>query len=206
MHVRGIAIVDEKEQIAKWLDYLNLSGDAGKKIKELSGGMRQRLGIAQAFLGEPDIILLDEPTVGLDPQERLAFRNMVNEVCDNKIVLISTHILDDVESACERMVSLRGGKVTYAGSVGGFIKADRKAVYSIRIPRDELAGIGEEASIISIKRDGESLAIRFSVNDGEACRNKPLYRNGSLRKEEKSLEDAYIHHTSYSFRRQGNGH
>ncbi|MCI9530171.1 MAG: ATP-binding cassette domain-containing protein [Lachnospiraceae bacterium] len=205
LHVRGIAIADEKGQIAKWLDYLNLSGEAGKKIKELSGGMKQRLGIAQAFLGEPDIILLDEPTVGLDPQERLAFRNMVNEVGDNKTVLISTHILDDVESACERMVSLQGGKVMYAGSVAGFIKADKKLVYSLRIPRGELAGIGDEISIISIKRDGEELAIRFSVNNGEACRSKAPYRNGSLKKEKKSLEDAYIHHTSYSFRRQDNG-
>ncbi len=205
LHVRGIGIRDENQQIAKWLDYLNLSKDAGKKIKELSGGMKQRLGIAQAFLGEPDIILLDEPTVGLDPHERLAFRNMVNEVGDDKIILISTHILDDVESACERMVSLQSGKVTYAGSVDGFIQDDKNVVYSILIPRDKLAEIGKEVSIISIKRDRGNLVIRFSVNNAELCRSKPLYRNGSLKKEKKSLEDAYIHHTSYSFRRHDNG-
>lgn len=202
LQIRGIAITDKNKQILKWLEYLNLLECTGKRIKELSGGMRQRLGIAQAFMGNPDVILLDEPTVGLDPKERLAFRNMVNAMSDQKIVLISTHILDDVESTCEKMISLKSGKVTYEGSVANFIDRNKKSIYVIEIPKSRLKDIGDEISIISIKREKENLIVRFIVNDGSVCLSKPLYRNGSLKKAEKNLEDAYISHMGLSFRRQ----
>ncbi len=201
LEIRGITIRNKEEQIIKWLEYLNLVQQIDKKVKKLSGGMKQRLGIAQAFMGEPEIILLDEPTVGLDPRERLAFRNMVNEVCDNKIILISTHILDDVESTCERMISLKSGKVTYEGKVSDFICHINSDVYTITIHRKDLYKIGKEISIISIKREGEKLHIRFIINDMKLCEESDIYMAESLKKVEKNLEDAYFFHTDFLLRR-----
>lgn len=91
----------------------NLSDRAKTKIHELSGGMKQRLGIAQAFLGDPEVIIVDEPTAGLDPEERTRFRNLLAEISMGKTVILSTHIVSDIEDSCYRLSVLDHGKILY---------------------------------------------------------------------------------------------
>lgn len=190
--VRGENPEESKEELMMWLEYLNLTEHTSKKIKKLSGGMRQRLGIMQAFLGKPEIILLDEPTVGLDPKERLSFRNMVNEVCDNKTILISTHILDDIESTCEKMISLKCGKVTYKGTIKTFVEQTNGAIYSATFSREDFTKIGNEISIIAIKREDDMITLRFIVQDKELLKSIPFYHNIKIKKVAMTLEDAYF--------------
>jgi ABC-type multidrug transport system ATPase subunit len=86
------------------------------RIRNLSGGMRQRLGIAQALLDEPKILILDEPTIGLDPEERVTFRNLFSEMAQDKIVLLSTHIVEDVQSVCNRVLIIKNSHILYDGN------------------------------------------------------------------------------------------
>jgi len=195
LQVRGENPDEQKNEIIRWLEYLNLTAYSSKKIKKLSGGMRQRLGILQAFLGDPEIVLLDEPTVGLDPKERLAFRNMINEVCDNKTILVSTHILDDVESTCEKMISLKQGRIIYEGKINAFVGAEQGKVYTTSLKRTDIPQIGNEISIIAIKREEDMIHIRFMINNMELFKSIELYQNAQIRKVDTTLEDAYFLHT-----------
>lgn len=86
------------------------------RIRSLSGGQRQRVGIAQALLGDPQLLILDEPTVGLDPEERVKFRNIFSEMARDKIILLSTHIVEDVQAVCNRVLVIHGGKILFDGS------------------------------------------------------------------------------------------
>lgn len=192
MLVRGEDPESFRDELVMWLEYLNLTGHTSEKIKKLSGGMRQRVGIAQAFLGNPGIVLLDEPTVGLDPKERLAFRNMVNEVCDNKTILISTHILDDIESSCERMICLKNGVVTYEGRVKDFVEGTKCGIYTVALSRGDLAKIGKEICVIAVKREGDMVTVRFAVRDRELLKVNPIYPGKSFKRAVMTLEDAYF--------------
>ncbi|MCM1193487.1 MAG: ATP-binding cassette domain-containing protein [Butyrivibrio sp.] len=190
--VRGENPDEQKEELKMWLEYLNLAEHTSKKVKELSGGMRQRMGIIQAFLGKPEIVLLDEPTVGLDPKERLAFRNMVNEVCDNKTILISTHILDDVESTCEKMICLKSGKVIYEGKIRTFIDKTDVNIYTATLSREDFIKVGNEINIVAVKREEDLITIRFLIKDKKPVESIPLYHNTVIKKADTTLEDAYF--------------
>ena len=104
------------------MEQVNLTEQAGKKIKALSGGMKRRLGIAQALLHDPQIIIADEPTAGLDPEERVRFRQLFQELAREKTVLLSTHIVSDIEEACENLAILDGGRLRYTGTVSELLE------------------------------------------------------------------------------------
>lgn len=159
--MKGLSKNVLSEEIYDWLGRVNLLAEKEKKTGALSGGMKQRLGIAQAFLGAPRYVLLDEPTVGLDPKERVAFRNMVNEVGADRVILISTHIIDDVQAACENILVLHKGRLLYEGTTQDFINSVRDGIFTIRIPRRRLSEFSPILDIISIKLLGEELEIRF---------------------------------------------
>lgn len=183
-----------QKDLKMWLEYMNLTEQAEKKIKKLSGGMLQRLGIVQAFLGNPEIILLDEPTVGLDPKELLAFRNMVNEVCGDKTILISTHILDDIESSCEKMICLRQGEVTYEGNVADYIDETKETVYTALLTREEFSRLNRRVHVIAVKRESEMIRIRFVIEGAKRTSDTPPSQNTRIRPATPSLEDAYFIH------------
>ena len=114
--LKGIEKKKAKEKTDALLDLVGLSDVAGKKIKTFSGGMKQRVGIAQALVNDPKILILDEPTAGLDPKERVRFRNLIADIGKDTIVLFSTHIVSDIEHIASNVLMMREGKLIYEGS------------------------------------------------------------------------------------------
>lgn len=109
--LKGISASERKKQIEQILIEVNLSNEAKKKVGALSGGMRRRLGIAQAMLGNPAFIMVDEPTAGLDPEERIRFRGFIRRIASNRVVLLSTHIIEDIKNNCDGLALINNGKV-----------------------------------------------------------------------------------------------
>ena len=196
--LKGVAEERKQEEIDHWLKQVNLFAEKDKKVGSLSGGMRQRLGIAQAFLGDPEYVFLDEPTIGLDPKERVAFRNMVNEVGAEKVIMISTHIIEDVRATCENILVLHKGRILYDGTTQHFIDSMEQKIYTIEIPRKRLAEFSSVLDIISIKLFGEELEIRF------VDRKYPIeLPNKKL--EACTLEDAYFLTTGMFYKKGESG-
>ncbi len=120
--LKGIGKSVAREKVKELLELVSLSDVARKKVKTYSGGMKQRLGIAQALLNSPQILILDEPTAGLDPKERVRFRNLIAELGKNNIVILSTHIVSDIDRIADRILMMNGGKLVFDGTreeIGG---------------------------------------------------------------------------------------
>lgn len=113
--LKGLSEKQAKNKIRELLDAVDLSKERHRKIKTFSGGMKQRLGIAQAMLNNPRILILDEPTAGLDPKERVRFRNLISAFSKDRIVILSTHIVSDVEFIAEEIIMMKSGKVLHFG-------------------------------------------------------------------------------------------
>lgn len=114
--LKGIGKAEAKKRALELLELVGLKGMGRKRIKTYSGGMKQRLGIAQALLNEPEILILDEPTAGLDPKERVRFRNLIAQLGEKCIVLLSTHIVSDVEHIADRILMMKDGRLIFEGT------------------------------------------------------------------------------------------
>lgn len=111
---------ERREKIAELLEKTNLTAQSRKKVKALSGGMKRRLGIAQAMLNDPKVLIVDEPTVGLDPEERANFREMLMSYSEGRIVILSTHIVEDIEETCAEIGILHEGRIVFNGNLNAF--------------------------------------------------------------------------------------
>ena len=166
------------------LERVNLSHAADKKTASYSGGMRQRLGIAQAITGDPGLIIVDEPTAGLDPEERLRFYRILAELAEERIVLLSTHIVEDVAVLCPRFAIIRDGELVKHTTPGEARSEIAGRIFEARVPRGELARVEREHHVTqSILVEGENL-VRIYAEGG----HPPL----GFEPTTASLEDAYL--------------
>lgn len=150
--LKGVASARErKETVETLLNQTNLWNVRKKAIAGFSGGMRQRFGIAQALIGNPELIIVDEPTAGLDPEERNRFLNLLAEIGDQVVIILSTHIVDDVADLCPRMAVLAGGKIQLEGAPLDLITRSRGTVWAKTIERDQLAEHSMRFEVISTR-------------------------------------------------------
>ncbi len=150
--LKGIAsAADRKATVETLLNQTNLWTVRKKAIAGFSGGMRQRFGIAQALIGNPDLIIVDEPTAGLDPEERNRFLNLLAEIGENVVVILSTHIVEDVADLCPRMAVLAGGRIQLEGAPLDLIERARGTVWAKTIAREDLDRYGTSHEVISTR-------------------------------------------------------
>lgn len=183
--LKGIEKKEAKEKINDLLSFVNLLHDRHRKIKGFSGGMRQRLGIAQALLNDPKILILDEPTAGLDPNERIRFKNLIAKISKDKIVILSTHIVSDVEFIANEILVMKNGKLIKKAKPLEFTEKLRGNVWSLKISEDEFYEIDAKYKVASTIRENDSIIVRI-VGD-----EKPL---GNAIDEEPNLEDVFLYY------------
>ena len=153
--LKGIGKASERKQLVNYLlEKVNLYAERNKNVKGFSGGMKQRVGIAQALIGTPSLIIVDEPTAGLDPGERNRFYNLLADVGKDVIVILSTHIVDDVRELCTKMAIMNGGKLVFHGAPQTAIDELDGKVYQKVVEREELENYAANYAIISNKMVG----------------------------------------------------
>jgi ABC-type multidrug transport system ATPase subunit len=148
--LKGLSNAKERKQVVETLlEQTNLAQHARKAVASYSGGMRQRFGIAQALLGDPQLIIVDEPTAGLDPEERNRFHNLLSEIGENVVVILSTHIVEDVSDLCPNMAILDKGQIVNKGAPQDLIDSLNGQVWAKIIDKSDLAGLRDRYQIIS---------------------------------------------------------
>ncbi len=146
--------VERRETVEALLNQVNLWAVRKKAVAGFSGGMRQRFGIAQALIGQPHLIIVDEPTAGLDPEERNRFLNLLAEIGEKVVVILSTHIVEDVADLCPRMAVLAGGRLLREGAPSSLVKELEGRVWRRVVDKADLAGLAEVAPVISTRLSG----------------------------------------------------
>ncbi|MGG3890968.1 ABC transporter ATP-binding protein [Metabacillus fastidiosus] len=173
-----------KERIKKLLTLVALDDVSTKKMKKFSGGMLQRVGIAQAMLNDPKILILDEPTAGLDPKERVRFRNLLTELARNRIVILSTHIVSDVESIANEIIMIKDKEVLYKDNIENICNVISGLVYETEINYEYAEEFRKKYFSLSEKQEDGKLKIRF------ISKNSPTL---SWRAVKPNLEDVFLY-------------
>ncbi len=150
-----------KNRINELLKQVNLEQEKNKRFKNLSGGMKRRFGIAQALLSNPQILIIDEPTAGLDPEERLRFYNLLSELAMERIILLSTHIASDIEATCSKVAVLSAGTVIFEGQIEKLLQLGAGKVYTTTIMQNKLNQFKQKYRVISIHQNGTDVSCRF---------------------------------------------
>ena len=181
--LKGVRESDTK--IDELLHFVNLTEEKNNKIKTFSGGMRQRLGIAQALINDPRILILDEPTAGLDPQERIRVRNLISKIADNRIILISTHIVPDIEYIANRVILLKNGTAFRNAPPSELTKEIESCVWRVSTTEEQLNEFLGVYKIVNVYREENSYILRI-VSDEKPCQEASPLSPG--------LEDVYLYH------------
>ena len=174
---------ERRELVGALLENVNLSKDRKKHLGTYSGGMKQRFGIAQALIGDPKLIIVDEPTAGLDPAERNRFYNLLSQLGENTIVILSTHIVEDVSTLCSNFAIICQGEVLYAGEPEKAVREMDHKIFSKAIGKDELPRYQQEFNVISTQLKSGKLHIRVLQETEPANGFEPASPN---------LEDVYF--------------
>lgn len=182
----GLSAGKRREQIDYLLELTNLTAQQKKKNRQLSGGMKRRVGLVQAMLHEPRILIVDEPTTGLDPEERIRIRNLLTDFSQGRTVLFSTHVVEDLSATCFQLCVLTKGKVKYSGSLENMRKKAEGHVYQCRVSNDqELQEIKKSYFVIGNIHEEGKISIRFLAEEDPGLESCERVKAG--------LEDAYLY-------------
>lgn len=180
--IKGVGGHQLQQRISMLLEGLNLSAVAKRAIKTYSGGMKQRLGIAQTLLNQPKVLLFDEPTVGLDPEERMRFRDLLFELANDSIVLLSSHIVSDIDTIADKVVIMQNGKLLDYGNTNEIISKASNKVYEATIEAEQLNTFKKQFLVVQTSRSNAHVKVRYIAN-------KPSVNSVACTA---NLEDAYL--------------
>lgn len=184
--LKGMEAKESERRSRELLEAVGLTKQSRKKIRTFSGGMKQRLGIAQAMLNEPHILVLDEPTAGLDPKERVRFRNLISALSKDCIVILSTHIVSDVEFIAEKIIMMKSGKILHYGNPREITAEIQGKVWECAVPAREAEVYAERFNVSNLRNtDGRRTILRIVSEE------KPF--SGSV-PAEPNLEDLYLYY------------
>lgn len=159
--LKGIPKKIARQRAKQLLEEGGLSNVANKKVGTFSGGMKQRVGIAQALLNNPDILILDEPTAGLDPKERVRFRNLLSDYAGDKIVILSTHIVSDIEAIADEVLLMKKGRFVLQGTVSELIEKAKGKVWELTVLPEETRKWQEKATVANLRHEGKQVVLRI---------------------------------------------
>lgn len=159
--LKGIPKKIARQRAKQLLEEVGLSNVANKKVATFSGGMKQRVGIAQALLNNPDILILDEPTAGLDPKERVRFRNLLSDYAGDKIVILSTHIVSDIEAIADEVLLMKKGRFVLQGTVSELIEKAKGKVWELTVLPEETRKWQEKATVANLRHEGKQVVLRI---------------------------------------------
>lgn len=183
--LKGIRPVVAKKRVKELISKVGLSKAAHKKMKKLSGGMKRRARIAQAMLNNPKILILDEPTAGLDPNERIRFRNLISELSEDRLVLLSTHIVSDIEYIANEIWLMKDGEVLHKGSIEELINSMTETVWECLVPKNRVSDFMEKYKISNMKSEINQIMLRIISHE------KPVE---NAMRVEASLEDVFLYY------------
>ncbi|CEH33737.1 ABC transporter ATP-binding protein [Romboutsia lituseburensis] len=183
--LKGMDKKESKKRVDELLELVGLSQVSNKLVSKFSGGMKRRVGIAQALLNNPKILILDEPTAGLDPQERTRFRNLLSQIGKDTIVILSTHIISDIESVAKETIMIKDGKVLLQGTHKQILEDMNGKVYTVTTTDESVINeIQNKFKVVSINRGIDNTSIRF------ISETKPSYEN--MEATNPRFEDVYM--------------
>lgn len=182
--MKGITNHQERsQQVEEMLKKVNLMQEGNKRIKGYSGGMKRRIGIAQALIGNPKLIILDEPTAGLDPSERIRFRNLIEKLSKDHSIILSTHIISDIESSCENVAVINRGEVLFQGSTTALSHKAKDVVWELSVPYSQYDQVEKDYVIISSRKEKDRVTFRILSKENPQGEIIPVHS---------TIEDGYM--------------